>query len=245
MATDVVKSSKRVMEILEAFDRQRRPMSLNDVVQALGYPVSSAAALLKSLVMLGYLSYDSYSRTYLPTTRIATLGNWIWDTVVDARILDLMAKVNRITGDTVTLSALSGVEVQYLHVIPSTQPLRFEVAVGFRRAVFVSGTGWALLGALTDPQIEDLVRQINFRERDKSKKVPLNVLMERVNTVRKNGYAFSKHMIVRGGGAIATLLPEAPFQRRFVIAVHGLVEHLEQREALIVKTMRAGIRPLR
>lgn len=155
-----------------------------------------------------------------------------------------MDSLNRLTGDTVTLSTLSGVNVQYLHVVPSTQPLRFEVPVGYLRSVFVSGAGWALLGALTDAQLEELVRQINFQERDRSKKVTLTALLERVNTARENGYAFSKHMIVRGGGSIAVLLPEASFKRRFAVAVHGLVEHLEQREAVIVKGLRAGLKPL-
>ena len=105
---------------------------------------------------------------YLPTTRIATLGTWIWDSVVDKRILDLMDSLNRLTGDTVTLSTLSGVNVQYLHVVPSTQPLRFEVPVGYLRSVFVLGAGWALLGALTDAQLEELVRQINLARQARS-----------------------------------------------------------------------------
>jgi len=240
--SDVVKSSKRVIEILETFDKQRRPLSLHEMVTLLKYPVSSAAALLKSLVTLGYLSYDVYSRSYLPTTRIASLGSWIWESVVDQRVLELMTRLNQLTGDTVTLSTLSGTEVQYLHVIPSVQPWRFEVSVGFRRAVAVSGTGWVLLSALNDEQIEDLVRQINFRERERSKKVQLAALMERVEGVRSAGYAFSKHMILPGGGAIAKALPQAPFQRQFAIAVHGVVDHLARHESAILKIMRGGLR---
>jgi len=40
----------------------------------LGYPVSSGAAMLKSLVSLGYLEYDRKTQTYLPTMRIAVAG---------------------------------------------------------------------------------------------------------------------------------------------------------------------------
>ncbi len=29
------------------------------------------------MVVLGYLDYDRFSRTYLPTMRIASLGSWV------------------------------------------------------------------------------------------------------------------------------------------------------------------------
>ena len=50
MADEAVKSAKRVFEILEYFDRERRPLALKDVLEGLDYPASSGSALMKSLV---------------------------------------------------------------------------------------------------------------------------------------------------------------------------------------------------
>lgn len=64
------------VRVLEYFDEIQQPISLKDIAAHFEYPVSSASALLKSMVVMGY-RYDGYSRTYMPTMRIATLGNWV------------------------------------------------------------------------------------------------------------------------------------------------------------------------
>ena len=74
MDRDAVKSARRAFEILELFERERRPLALKDILDDRGYPASSGSALLKSLVTLGYLDYDNDRRTYFPTMRIAALG---------------------------------------------------------------------------------------------------------------------------------------------------------------------------
>lgn len=71
MADAAIKSARRVFEIMEFFDRARRPLGLKAICDELRYPVSSGAAMLKSLVTLGYLEYDRKTQTYLPTMRIA------------------------------------------------------------------------------------------------------------------------------------------------------------------------------
>jgi len=58
-AEGAVKSAKRVLEIFEFFAERKRPASVGDVVEALGYPQSSTSALLKSLVQLRYLCPSS------------------------------------------------------------------------------------------------------------------------------------------------------------------------------------------
>jgi hypothetical protein len=48
-----VKSAIRVLEVLEQFGEMRQPLRLKDIASSLHYPVSSTAALLKSLATLG------------------------------------------------------------------------------------------------------------------------------------------------------------------------------------------------
>ena len=95
-----VKSATRVLEIFEYFDEVRRPVTIQDVAQALSYPHSSTAALLKSLVSLGYLEHDDRGKTFFPSIRISLLGNW-----VEAEALPIRQSV---TGP---MAACSGVRV--------------------------------------------------------------------------------------------------------------------------------------
>ena len=52
MPSSVIKSARRVFEVLEYFDDVRRPASLHDIVSHFGYPLSSGYSLLKSIVAL-------------------------------------------------------------------------------------------------------------------------------------------------------------------------------------------------
>jgi len=59
-----VKSARRVLEIFEYFAVTHAPVTLKELSTRLGYPLSSTSQLLKSLQALGYLRYDSATRTY-------------------------------------------------------------------------------------------------------------------------------------------------------------------------------------
>ena len=53
--------------------------------------------------------------------------------------------------------------------------------------------------------------------------VELKALMKIVNGIRREGYMFSKHIIVQDAGVIAVLLPKRDFGRNLVLGVGGPV----------------------
>src|SRR5579872_6336148 len=157
MSGTTIKSARRVFEVLEAFDRERRPLALKDVCATLDYPASSAAGLLKSLVTLGYLDYDRATRTYFPTMRIALLGQWVPRALFgEGAILRLMDKLHRETGETILLATESDLHAQYVHAVHTGEPLRAAVPAGTLRPLATSGTGWLLLSRRTEKEIERL-----------------------------------------------------------------------------------------
>ena len=98
MSQDVIKTARRLFEILEYFDEVQRPLSLKDVALRFGYPVSSASAILKSMVVLGYVDFDRYSRTYMPTMRIVQLGQWVQGALFgEHSVISLVNHLNKLT----------------------------------------------------------------------------------------------------------------------------------------------------
>lgn len=77
MSDTVVKSAARVLEVFEFFAGRKTPATVGEVCASLRYPQSSTSVLLKSLLTLGYLSYDGNTRRYAPSEKVARLGNWI------------------------------------------------------------------------------------------------------------------------------------------------------------------------
>ena len=77
MRSQPIKSAARVIEVLELFTTDPRPLSLKEISTRLSYPQSSTTVLMKSLMSLGYLNYDPARRVYFPTLRVTRLGDWI------------------------------------------------------------------------------------------------------------------------------------------------------------------------
>jgi IclR family KDG regulon transcriptional repressor len=241
MANSTIKTARRVFEILEYFDRERRPLALKEIAARLRYPTSSGSVLLRSMVALGYLEYDQASRTYFPTMRLAALAAWVAPALFGEGDIELLMEyLNRAIGEVVILAAQSGLHAQYVHIVPSHQPLQFAIAPGTRRPLARSGMGWLLLSAHGNAQIEKLRRRINADSAQKSK-VSAEELMKQVSAVRATGYAFSKGAVSPGTGLIAMLLPKTSSGRTYAVGVGGPVQRLQRKEKEIVAELRAAI----
>ena len=205
---NVVKSAGRVLLIIELFDVLRREALVSEVSELLAIPQSSTSVLLRSMVAMGYLSYNRDSRAYAPTMKVALLGSWINAEVVsDGALLRLMNRVNARTGEAVVLAVRKQVSSQYIHVVQATSAVRSFVVKGACRSLIASSSGLALLSDLPDAEIKRLAVRINSEASSPDKVVSVSDVMERVNAVRQNGYSLSYDMVVRGAGMLSVLLP--------------------------------------
>lgn len=238
----VVKSAGRVFAVLEYFDEVKAPLSLKVVAAHFGYPPSSAIGLLKSMVVLGYLTYDTATRTYFPTTRVALLGTWVMESLFgEGRALELMEVLHRATSETILLALQNGAWAQYLHVIQSSLPIRYFVMPGTRRAVIRSGAGLALLAQKDEDDVRKLVARLNAQRRRPPEKIPAEDLLRSLGEIRRAGYVFSKNAVYPGVGAIVRPLPAAQDGRQLVVGVAGPLERLEAAEKRIHAAMRSAI----
>jgi IclR family KDG regulon transcriptional repressor len=242
MSEDVIKTARRLFEILEHFDAVQRPLSLKEIAGRFEYPVSSASALLKSMVVLGYLDYDRYSRTYMPTMRIVQLGSWVQGALFgDGSIISLVKYLSKETEETVSIGTQSDLYLQYIHTVPSPHAIQFAIRPGTIRPLARSGLGWIILSARSDDVIEKLVRRINIEEEDPKLKVDLVQLMERIRQIRTNGYVISLHTVTDGAGVIGMLLPERRHGRVLAVGVGGPVSRLLEKQDHILRVLREGI----
>jgi DNA-binding IclR family transcriptional regulator len=220
----------------------RSSLSAVEVGRRLDYPASSTAALLKSMVALGYLTYDKATRTYFPTIRLPLIANWIDQAILgDAKLDQLVEELRAETGETIIVAAQNGLEVQYLLNRPGIFPVRFLAPAGTMRPICGSGAGWALLSTKSDTDILTIVKQLN-RSAPSGQRIDPVPLLDLLAQVRAQGYAASYGTVVAGSGIIAMVLPSLSRNRALVLGVGGPVERLEKKEATIVRKMRRAIR---
>ena len=242
MDQNVVKSAARAIQVLEYFDAVKRAAAVVELADHHDWPHSSTSVLMRSLVALGYLHYDANERTYLPSMRVALLGDWIPDAMFrNGRLMRQMEHLNAETGETIVLAAQNGLHSQYLRVIEGTNIMRMHLHIGTLRSLFGSGTGRMLLASMNDAVIRKLVRKHNATS-EADRHVEMDRLLAQIAEDRERGYAMSVNQYTPHATLIAMLLPTQPTAKPLTIGVAGLTERLLANEQRYVDAMRESIR---
>ena len=90
---------------------------------------------------------------------------------------------------------------------------------------------------MTDETVTHLIKRINYGVKNSSKKINYRSVLSKINEVRKSGYVFSKHTVVKDAGMIGMLIPNSKNKRQLALCVHGPVIRLEKKESLILKEL--------
>jgi DNA-binding IclR family transcriptional regulator len=242
-ADNSVKSARRVFDVLEFFEEHQQAASVIEVANALKFPQSSTSALMRTMTAFGYLHYDTSRRTYLPTPRVAMLGQWISPALFTrGRLLNLMEDLSARTGETIMVALRNGLSAQYIHVIQAKLPMRLYVKAGTLRPLARSGSGYALLSSYPDREVRRLVRLINANETRPDRQVDIKALLRELRKVRSQGHAFSVNLVTPGAGVVAMNLPPvAESKEPLVLCVAGLTDALMAQEIELAQLMAKAI----
>lgn len=236
-----VKSAIRVLEILELFEAERRPMRVVDIVERLGAPQSSVSMLLKTMVARGYMVLDADSREYCPSVRVSFLGDWILGRSTERNeVQEAMRWLADDTGETVLLGRQSGMFMQYLSVIESQYALRLSITSGTMRPIHRAAIGIVLLSRLEDGPAERLLRRYNAEFGKTGAPADIPKTMRAIESARKLGYHESLSLSTPGSGVIAALLPKPIRGQQLAIGVGGPAARLHQMRTKLTAAVLAA-----
>lgn len=244
----VIKSAKRVLELFEFFAECRRPLSVTDLVRDLGYPQSSASALLKSLSKLGYLDYDRFSRLYIPTLRVALFGGWVQDQLFTQNSLShLIDELRSSSGcQAVILGMQNDIYVQYIHLVqaPRRDIPSWYIKPGSLRPLCRSATGRVLLSRKTDVEVQQLLWRTNAEE-EPALRLNVNDLLRELDQVRRLGYAYTEGTVNPDAGVIAVEMPTPPSQPPMALGIGGRIETLRKERDRYLELLQKSLQPYR
>jgi len=240
MSDGLTKSARRVFDILELFRERQCPLRLKDVVDALGMPTSSAAALLKTMAQMNYLSFESTSRAYLPTLRLSQLGSWVTSANYEGGpIQEAVRRIGRKIGETILLGTSTDIYVEIVEILRARQPLQYYTHVGTRVLLVHSGLGWPLLSEMRDEEIARIYRRTVRQKKLERGAASLTRLSKEIEQVRRNGYCLSRGMVTRGVGVVGMMVPTPANHRRLAIGIAGPQERIEKNLTKILAAFRA------
>lgn len=158
-----VKQAANVLDVLEYFARRKRPATLSEMADDLGWPRSSTFNLIGTLLEKGYLYEPRARGGYYPTPRWLTQSQ----TVADAEPLPdaahaLVAEVAQETGETTAIGAPAGTSIVFIHVVESSAIIRYFAQVGGRLPIHATSTGRAILSQYSRDERFALYRKIKF-----------------------------------------------------------------------------------
>lgn len=237
----IVKSAARVLEIFEFFAHRQSPATVSEVANTLDYPISSTSTLLKSLLSLGYLEYEQSTHGYQPTIRFAVLGTWMFDRLFadESEVLHLMDELQLKTNETIVLAMKHGWNLDYIRVLQSISPVRFEIKPGSRRPIWLPAAGKALLAQLPEEETSKLLRWINSEPG--TPRIAIKPFMAELAEIRRQGYAISEASIVPDTAMFAMALPVHGGHRPLAVAVSGPLERMRRNKMKTLALMREAL----
>jgi len=159
-----VKGAMRTLDLFEAFGREGRALSLSELAKLLEVPVSSCHQLVGTLEARGYLYTVGRRKEIYPSGKLLGVARALvaHDTWLRAASLHLQ-RLRDDTRETVILGKRQGHRVIYLAIEEGTEPVRFTAQAGDRKPLHFSAIGKALLAALDDLSLREMLRVLAER----------------------------------------------------------------------------------
>lgn len=189
--------------VLRCFTPSRPELTVTEAATLLGLPKSNASRLLRAMHEAGMLDAAGRGRGYRLGEWLQDLGQMATQTqTFHARASAAARRVSEQTGHAGYVSVLIGTHMVGLahHVGGNTQQV--GVPLGGRLPVDACATGRAMLAAMTDAEVRQLLGGRVSRASGRSPQ-DFDDLLTRLQLVREQGYAESRDEATPGGGALA------------------------------------------
>lgn len=225
----MVKSAKRVLDILEYFSSPESTASVTELSRLLGFPQSSTSALLDTLEELGYVVFDAEARAYRATIRVMLLGTALQDELfADGSLLSAMHHLNIESGQTVRIGMRQGTHVRYIISLRGRYRRALPANSRIVAPVCRTAVGKVLLSCEADSDVELIARRANAEATDSADRVHIPDLLEEIRQIRVVGWAESTDFPEPGHGGIAALMPPIPRQPRFALGLGAETEWVRE-----------------
>lgn len=190
----------KVLAILEAFEKSRGALSLTEIAEATGLPLSTAHRLVTELTDWGLLFRGAQGR-YQLGIRLWELAQSAWRPLRETArpfIQDLFS----LTGETAHLAVRDGNEVLYVDRVYGSKRVPRASRVGGRLPMHATAVGKAIL-AFEEGWVRSAYLDRQLEQRTAHTHVNPRLLAEELTQIREQGYATTLEEVRLGSCSIA------------------------------------------
>lgn len=209
----MVKAVEKAFRVLDTFDGGNSRQSLTQIAERAGLDRSAAQRFTHTLAKLGYLSKDPRTKFYELTAKTLSLAyEYTRSSPVVLRAHPYLSHVNRTTGETVSLTVLEGAEIIYLSRYLSPNVLDTDVTIGCRLPAFCTSGGLAILSALPDDKVEQVLARSDLRPFTAKTVYEPEKVWQKIRETRARGFSLVDEQLYTGDISIGAPIVSADGQ---------------------------------
>ncbi len=209
-------------------------------------PKPTVRRMLLAMVLAGLLDQDEESRRYHIGPEIFVLGNLAAERfgILPAAMRSLM-RLAQDSGDTAFLSVPRGIYSICVHREDGAYPIRIHALhAGDRHPLGIGAGSLAMLAAMADPEVEQILRTSADILRDRYPGFTPDLLRANVDRTRSQGYALNPGLLLAGSWGIGIAIRDAagrPVGALSIAAIESRLGEERQRQlgALLAREARA------
>lgn len=240
LESNKTKIAKRVIEVFEYFAAEGGSATVMDIVRRYGRPQSSTSELLGALVEMGLLYKDPFTRSYVPTPRMAALGTSAQpDAIGSGRLFVYMDRLAQASRHSVALFGLVGTHVQVFRWAGGADLRSSGVSCGTSSLLSSSAAGLLLLSTLGTEKSGKMLWRLNA-EADTDARFNLTEANQQVARFSRLGHATGEAGFVPQANVTAVLMPDAISERPLALGVIYKATAAVDPDALVA-TLKHGI----
>lgn len=235
-----VKQAANVLELMEYFARRKRPATMAEISDDLGWPRSSTFNLVGTIAEKGWLYEPRTRGGYYPSPRWLKLAR----VVADAEPLPdfvhaLVLRIADETGETTAVGALAGTSAIFIDVVESRHSVRYFAEVGERVPVHASSAGRAILAQYSIEERQAIYRRIRFEHFSDTTPMTIERIEADLREAAERGYHQSHSEYIPDLAGVALPLPLDA--RRLSIVVAGPTSRCLERRPQTAAVMKNAI----
>ena len=206
----IVPALRRGLAVLRMFTRDRRVISLPEIVRELNVPRATAFRLAHTLEADGYLKRAPHSTAFQLGINTLLLG---FEYLSSQNLIEVARPVLEELRDrvdaSVHLGVQDGVEMVYVATAPSRHRLRSNVMVGERRLMHAATIGWALMFDSTLEELRHSYKGVDMRAQFANAPADADALYAELQALRPQGYAAFRARFIPGMFSVAAPVRDA------------------------------------
>jgi IclR family acetate operon transcriptional repressor len=236
-------SAERVFQIMEMYEREKRPLSLRELSDLCQIPGSTCHSLVHTLLRRGYLYQTGRRKDLYPTRRLYEVSATIvaHDPVLQ-RIQPTIEKLRDDTQETVILGRRQKDQIAYLEVLESPQTIRYSAKAGDLKPLHSTCIGKTILATLTPQELRDWIAGRTLNQITDATITTYSRLMDALEEGKRAGYFISRGENVAEVTAVA--IPVRLNEELFGIAVAGPAPRVDGNLKRITSLLIAAQREL-